>query len=288
MAARDDRFPHPSLLTEPRGLEPLALATAEGLRICHVAEPDLREARPQSLILGFHGGGGGAPRFAMRSGMAEALIELGQGSVYPQARSHWADGRTALEAGWADDLALIETLRERAGPLPMAAVGVSNGGMFALRLACELTPPLKAVVAVTAAMPADYFLEAPWGPPVPVMLVQAPMDPIIPWDGGEMPRAEEDSPGGRLLSADETLGFWLRRNRCEGAPRKRQGFIGSMGVEISVWSGGADVWRVVLLGAGHGWPVREPGAPLHGSLEEMVARFLVWHCDRDRLTAAKG
>jgi len=271
------------------------VTTPQGLRVYRATHPVGTAPQARSLVLGLHGGGGDARRFAQRSGLSEALGALGHGIVFPQARSYWADGRPAIESGWPDDRALVETLVRQAagsglGAVPLALVGASNGGMFAQRLACEMTPPPRAVVAVTAALPAAYAAQAPAGLPVPVMLVQATEDAMMPWQGGAVPQVSGHCIAGRLLSADATVAFWCRRNRCETAPRLRHATISGVPVEISVWSagpGGADVWRVVLRGAGHGWLGRKPGAGLHGSLEELVARFLLWYLDRARLTSTE-
>lgn len=272
-----------------------AVTTPQGLRVYRAADPVATAPRARSLVLGLHGGGGDARHFAHRSGLIEALGVLGHDIVFPQARSYWADGRRAIETGWPDDRALIEALvrqAARSGPeaVPLALVGASNGGMFAQRLACEMTLPPRAVVAVTAALPAAYAAQAPAGLPVPVMLVQATEDAMMPWQGGAVPQVGGHSIAGRLLSADATVAFWCRRNRCETAPRLRHATISGVPVEISVWSagpGGADVWRVVLRGAGHGWLGRKPGTGLHGSLEELVARFLLWYLDRERLASGE-
>lgn len=277
---------HPTSSDEPQGLEPLAVTTSHGLRMAQVCEPPARgpDSPEAALILGFHGGGGAAGRFAIRSGMAEAMLLKGQGTVFPQAEGHWADGRGNLEAGWPKDLEFMQQLIANSGARKLAVVGVSNGGMFALRLGCELEPPPAAVVAVSCAMPADYLTEAPAGAPVPVMLVGSPSDPIIPWGGGWMPRPDEDIPGGKFLSADETIAFWQRRNRVDRTvpPRTKSGFIGTIPVDIRCWSGAADVWQVVLNGAPHGWPARLPGMGLAGSLEDLVARFFAFYLEDER------
>lgn len=240
------------------------------------------------LILGFHGGGGGARRFGERSGLIEAFTALGNDIVFPQAVSHWADGRPVLEPAWESDQALLAALAEMAGPdRPLAAVGLSNGGMFTQRIACEAAPRFSVIAGVAAAVSADYARRAPPGPPVPVMLVQATDDRLVRWGGGEVPHVPGASVAGELLGADDTVGFWLDRNRLRGAPRLREGRIGRYGVEIYAWIAStpesADVWRVVLRGAGHRLLDRDPDAQLAGSLEELIARFVVWHVDRARL-----
>jgi polyhydroxybutyrate depolymerase len=250
-------------------------------------------------ILAFHGGGGGPAGFAFRTGLAEALGALGQRALFPQAQGHWADGRTPNETTWADDRLLVDRLLAQEtrvsdplqdGPGPFALLGSSNGGMFALRLACEMEPKPAAVVAVLAAMALPWAGEASPGAPVPAMIVQATDDRVIPWGGGEVPSLGGLTQGGEVLGAEATIRFWKRRNRVKGEPQRRRGRLrspeGDLKVEISAWTappGGADLWRVVIGGLGHGWPERAEGAGLTGTLEELVARFLVWHLDRDRL-----
>lgn len=286
----------------PPALRPLPVQTAQGLRLAFLAPgtaPNAAHAAP--WVLAFHGGGGDARRFAGRARLHEALQGQAERVVYAQAEGHWADGRKELEAGWSADLALVAAL---AGPgsgpgseagvgAPLCLAGASNGGMFALRLACALASPPAAVVAVSAAMPADLAARAPQGAPVPLMLVQWAEDPLIPWAGG--PVAQRGAAGlglrGRVLGAEETIAFWRARNRCAGAPRHRQARISGQRAEIHAWTGGADgadLWRVVLQGSGHGWPPRAPGAGLAGSLEQMAARFLIWFSQKDRPGSAGG
>ncbi len=269
-----------SVLDLPNSLEPLAILTEAGLRIAH-AQPAPASAQGQGLFVGFHGGSGNAPLFATRSGLAEALYDLGEGSVFPQAKGHWADGRLALEDGWQADLEFVQDIIRNAGPMPLGLVGLSNGAMFAQRLACELLPAPKALAMVMAAMPVEFLHEAPAGAPVPVMLAQSPVDAIIPWAGGSMLRIENETPGGEVLSADDTLAFWLRRNRATGvAPRRKLRYFGMRPVELRIWAGAADVWQVILHETGHGWPERPENLPLSGSLEDLIARFLCHYVGR--------
>lgn len=259
------------------------VTTAAGLRMALVAAPGTGSG---PRLLAFHGGGGDARRFAARTRLHEALQGEGQAGpvIYPQAAGHWADGRAGVEAGWPADLALAKALVQ-GGPVCLA--GASNGGMFALRLACALTPPPAAVVAVSAAMPVDLATHAPEAAPVPLMLVQWQDDPLLPRAGGNV--AQRGGAGraqrGRVLGAEETVAFWRARNRCTGAPRHRLARISGLRAEIHAWTGGeggADLWRVVLQASGHGWPPRAPGAGLPGSLEQMAARFLIWFSQKDR------
>ncbi|MEM9761409.1 MAG: hypothetical protein AAF968_02660 [Pseudomonadota bacterium] len=264
-----------------------------------VCLPDMPEgqapAEPAaSFVLGLHGGNGDAETFARRSGMMSGLHAYGHDIAFPQARRHWADGRPPLERGWAADLDLIETLREQHHKaldreVPLALVGSSNGGMFSLRLACELSPAPAIAVAVVAAMP-EALAERLEGEerPVPVMLVQGTEDVMIPWHGGEVPSMGGFAAGGRLLSADDTAAFWRARNRTQETPRVKQGRIAGLPVRIEYWpagDGGADLWRVVVKGGTHRILDNAPRRLRAGTLEDLISRTVVWYTDPERLSA---
>ncbi|SFQ20584.1 Poly(3-hydroxybutyrate) depolymerase [Roseivivax halotolerans] len=262
-------------------LETLSVATPHGSRKVVLPAHPVRAEPRRALILGFHGGHGSAVSFAGRSGLALAMHSEGHDIAFPQAVPHWADGRQRLEAGWPADRDFVETLiaRQRAalgpGPMPMAMIGVSNGGMFAMRLALELPEPPALSVAVVAALPEALALRAESGPPAAMLLVQATKDPVIPWAGGEVPQMAGFSVGGRLLGAEDTLAFWKRRNRVAGAPREKRVRFGGTRAQLSFWPappGGADLWRIVLDGAGHRQLDANPLKLNRGSLEAFIGR----------------
>ena len=77
--------------------------------------------------------------------------------AYPESfNKSWSDTRGLSPA---DDVgfirALIEELQRthRADPKRTYAAGISNGGFFSNRLACDLTDKLAAIAAVAATMP---------------------------------------------------------------------------------------------------------------------------------------
>lgn len=294
------------------GLPGVTLRTLDlpGGRQAHLAAPAPAPApdphRTATAVLALHGGGGGALRFARGSGLVQAFAAHGLPVTFPEAAGRWADGRPAAEAGWPQDHAFIAALGDlltgRPGA-PLALAGVSNGGMFALRLACALGPRVRAAVAVAAAMPEALAQAAPPGPPVPVLLVQALDDPMIPFAGGAIPELGGLSMGGRVLGAEASAAFWLARNRCAGPVRRQTTTIAGIPAEIAQHAPppgapGASVWRVTLQGGGHGWAGRSgmrggmgggmadsaedsTAATLReDSLEGLVARFIVWHLGR--------
>lgn len=254
----------------------------------------ITHAKPaNSLILACHGGNGSAQTFASRSGLAEAMHDYGHDIAFPQAARHWADGRPPIEASWKSDRMFIETLYERQREalnrrdVPLAMIGISNGGIFCQRLACELLKPPAITVAVVSAMPEAIAGRLAKGTPANMMLVQATADRFIPWDGGEVPDVGGFTIRGKLLSADDTVEFWRNRNQITDPPRRKLVRIGANTVRIDYWSGGetgADLWRVVVQGGGHRQLDDEPHAAKSGSLQDLICRTILWYVDRERLT----
>ncbi|MHA6326665.1 CE1 family esterase [Roseivivax sp. CAU 1753] len=248
-----------------------------------------------SLILGFHGGNGTARAFAERSGLCGAIHSFGHDIAFPQALKHWSDGRPPLEPGWPADRSFVEALhaasREALGldTVPLALIGSSNGAMFAQRYAIEARDKPVITVAVASALPEAVATGATLGAPTPVMLIQGEADPIIPWKGGEVLDIGGMTVKGRLLSVDDTVAFWQRHNRVSGAPRQQRFRIGGKSANVHYWAGGpdgADVWLVIIEGGGHRLLDGDPRPFLPGTLEEFIARTVLWYVDPERLSAA--
>ena len=67
--------------------------------------------------------------------------------------------------------------------------GASNGGMMALRLACERTGRLAAVAVVIANQPWPQVERCRPTVPLPLILINGTDDPLMPWGGGPVGRA---------------------------------------------------------------------------------------------------
>ncbi|WP_152451083.1 MULTISPECIES: PHB depolymerase family esterase [unclassified Roseivivax] len=261
--------------------------------------PQLRAGPPaRSLILALHGGHGTAYAFAERSGLCEAFHAFGHDITFPQALTHWADGRPPLEAGWPADRDFIETLHAKsrdaldADAVPLALIGSSNGGMLTQRYAIEARIKPAISVAVVSALPEALAQAAGGAPdPTPMMLIQGAADPVIPWSGGEVLDIGGKTVKGRLLSIDDTVAFWKTRNRISAPPRDARLRIDGQPAEFRYWPGGedgADLWFVVVEGRGHRLLDGEPRSPRPGSLEDFIARTVMWYVDRETLTPHAG
>src|SRR3990167_1552437 len=104
-------------------------------------------AKKYPLVLGFHGGNGTGEKFARQTGFKEKADAEGFIAVFPDGiENNWNDGRgtTDAEKQGVDDIKFLRSLVGRLQEkLPIDAkriyaTGVSNGGIFSHRLACDM------------------------------------------------------------------------------------------------------------------------------------------------------
>lgn len=86
------------------------------------------------------------------------------------------------------------------------AAGIGNGGMMVYRLAIEIGDVLSAAAVFFANLPADSECTQPLKS-LPIFIMNSTDDPFVPFDGGIITGER-----GRVLSAEETLNFWVNLN----------------------------------------------------------------------------
>jgi polyhydroxybutyrate depolymerase len=251
---------------------------------------------PVPAVLVFHGGGGNARQIARHSDFNRLSEKHGFIVIYPQAIDrHWNDGRSSEkflehDAG-IDDVAWIEALigriREKyaVDGKRVYAVGISNGGMFCQRLAIESGLYFAAIASLAAQIP-ESLAKAKPASPVSILMINGTMDPVVPYAGGDVvlqlfPRLggrKRHHSRGRVISTDDTIGFWLRHNGISGNVESvmladRDQSDGST-VERSEWINretGVSVVLYRVIGGGHTWP---------GSRQHLPVS-IVGHTNRD-------
>jgi polyhydroxybutyrate depolymerase len=235
------------------------------------------------ILLCFHGGLGRGDRLRRESGITEAALARGFTVVFPEAPGGWIDARPE-RGGSGRDLAFVDALLDTlcgAGheERKVFAFGMSNGGMFAFRLAMESPRGLAGgrlagMATLLAAMPVSAVTDGRSGArPVPIVLVAARDDGIVPWDGGQMGMGRRFGVGGTVTSAQATLDYWLRRNRAAGQPALGRLEDDAHRVEIVDFAApadGAPVRFVSTLGWGHRWP---HGGPPEFDICETILDF---------------
>jgi polyhydroxybutyrate depolymerase len=112
-------------------------------------------------------------------------------------------------------------------------------------------------------MPVDVAAACKPGRAVPMLVINATNDPLIPWDGGALgPRGRQ----GAVVSTAETVDFWRRHNGCSETAEKRplpdkDARDGSTvdAEQYSSCRSGAPVVLVTVEGGGHIPPGAEIG-----------------------------
>jgi polyhydroxybutyrate depolymerase len=269
----------PALAGEPRTLQ----AGGVTRRYFLYLPSTWRRGRPAPLVLVFHGGGGRASGIAPHTGFSRLAEREGFVVAYPQGlNGRWNDGRGY--AATHDDVgfvrALLDTL-SRALAIDsrrVYATGISNGAMFAYRLACDLPGTFAAVAPVAGAMPADLAPACAHTQPVSVLAFQGTADPLMPYFGGGVARRR-----GRVLSAERSIAFWATTSGCAAAPvttdepdrvtdgtRVRRTAYGTC-------REGRSVELYTIEGGGHTWP---GGPPVGGAVgrvtREIDATPVIW------------
>lgn len=221
------------------------------------------------LLLCFHGGLGRLQRFVRSSGLAPSGIARGYVVAFPAAPGGWVDGRPE-KGDSTEDLEFVDALVEQlvtqhgVGRAQIFAVGVSNGGMFAQRLATERPHLLAGAASIVASTPAAIARQVGDGPPVPFALLCDTNDQIMPWRGGAILSSRTLGVGGQVISAEQARDLWVHRNFASDNPAKAH-IPGPSGFSADIYDypagvDGAPVRFVAINGNGHGWPRWSGGA----------------------------
>ena len=249
------------------------------------------------LIFVFHGGGGSGDN--MRDKMTLKQFDRiadkeGQIIVYPDGIStkgdvtserHWNDNRwqPGTEFEHMDDVddvgfvkAMIEALDEKLNidKNRVYAAGISNGAMFSMRLACELSDTLAAVACVAGCSVPQRTHSCVPSQPVSVLMIQSIDDQYVPWEGG--PVYSLRGPRGDVVGIEKVTQKWVSYDGCNPEPVHMQDpDIADDGTTVSheVYRGCKDGTEVILYkmkGAGHTWP--DGWEPLLAKMKELFGK----------------
>lgn len=127
----------------------------------------------------------------------------------------------------------------------------------------------------------DYMVnECRSGPPVGLALITGTDDPQMPYNGGTITVLGQKRDV--VLSSEQTMALWQRRNRCGGGVQSRT-IDRARGDQVSVtvrdWPcAGAPLRHYTVQGGGHTWPSGRQFLPVR----------LVGRVSRDIDAAAEG
>ncbi|MEQ9397529.1 MAG: hypothetical protein RJQ04_00020 [Longimicrobiales bacterium] len=231
--------------------------------------PDGVEPAGARVILLFHGADGTAEAMLNGTDALRIAEELDAVLAVPDANHvNWAEDCGCVNAdivhGVADTAfvsAILSDLKASVNADIAApwVVGYSQGGMFAQRLACQMSGRWGGVAVIAATMSVPLAERCAPTRPVNLFMALSTTDPIFPWDG-------RDDGSLSTLGGPATAARWQALNGCD-APEERVDPAGRRYV-YGGCDGGA---RIELLGV-------EPGSHswgLSGAVDTAleVARF---------------
>lgn len=239
---------------------------------------------PLPLVLNFHGLVESPQLQQLLTQMDAEAKQRGLALVYPQGVGlSWNAGTCCGRAldERVDDVRFVRDLVRELGRemcidrSRIFATGMSNGGLFSYRLACEASDLIAAVAPVSAV---DAMPRCEPARPVPVLAFNGTSDPVVHYGGGWW----------SLRSATDSIADWARRDRCSSATRVAY-HRGDARCEAHEGCA-ADVVFCSLSGGGHTWPggTRAPFLGRTSSDIDATATILDFFAAHPRRAAPRG
>tara|TARA_B110001454_G_scaffold219194_1_gene251327 strand:- start:84345 stop:85358 length:1014 start_codon:yes stop_codon:yes gene_type:complete len=246
---------------------------------------------PVPLIISMHGGGGD-----MMIQSSDEYYKLNLKSdasgfvvVYPNGYSKFKSGKLSTwNAGnccaWArdekiDDVGFIkEVLKKVSGQLNIDsarvfAIGMSNGGMMAYRLACEAGSLFKGIAAVAGT---DNTNGCASPTPISVLHIHAKNDDHVLFNGGAGKTFRDESKVTNFTSVPNTIQKWTAIDKCEGAPVR---IVDKKGAYCELYSKCQSTKHVQLCvteDGAHSWPGGKKVRGGEAGSKALYANDVIW------------
>jgi polyhydroxybutyrate depolymerase len=215
---------------------------------------------PTGLVLNLHGAtsnGAQQERLTNFDAVADAdgfVVAYPDGINRVWAAGPGADGHGVDDVGFL--VALADKLRTQYGidPGHVFAMGMSNGGFMANRLACDRAEEFAAIAPVSGTLRSN--VDCTPSRPVAVLEVHGTADPIVPFGGGKMVGRGGPSD---VVAAPAMVQRWRTADGCSGEPVEDtltgagDGTVVHRFTSASCAAGTAVVFYQVD-GGGHTWP----------------------------------
>jgi polyhydroxybutyrate depolymerase len=228
------------------------------------------------LLIALHGRGGNGESMLLvtRKGFNRLADKENFFVAYPDGIGlNWNDGRMDEEANDRahkeniDDVGFISSLIDsmikdyHIDPRRIYVTGISNGAIMAYRLACELSHKIAAIAPVDGNIPNLLIVECKPEMPVSVLAINNKNDPLVPFEGGDIQSGIRRLKLGKVLSVNESIGFWINHNNCSTLPvvtempdADQKDGTKVMRYEYINNTDGTEVILYSIDGGGHTWP----------------------------------
>lgn len=171
---------------------------------------------PVPVVLNFHGYTSNAAEQLLYGDFRSIADTAGFLVVHPQGTDDLI-GNPHWNVGWGtstvDDVGFTRALIDSLSAAytidadRIYSTGMSNGGFFSYRLACDLSDRIAAIASVTGSMNNNQFASCHPVHPMPVMEVHGTADPVVAYDGNIL-----------FASIPTVVSFWTDFNACLPTP----------------------------------------------------------------------
>ena len=152
------------------------------------------------------------------------------------------------------------------------ATGMSNGGMFSYRLACDLSRDINAIASVAGTDNCNSCRPKDEGS---VLHIHALNDNNVLFNGGAGSNALETVD---FTSVPDTIALWVDRNGCDPTPQRVLEVTGAYCDEYTGCDDGTTVKLCVTEEGGHSWPGADaiPSAEGDTPTQAIDATDIIW------------
>lgn len=180
-------------------------------------------AKGTMLVLNFHGFLSAGWQQALLTRMSTESDSRGFIVAYPEGVSASWNAGDCCGTAWSDSVDDVKFVRDLLDRIEadycidtkrIYATGMSNGGFFSHRLACEAADRIAAVAPVAGVLGLEPLQCQP-SRPVPILDFHGTSDPMVPYAGGT-PLISQLGVGLVFRSVAESMDFWRNANACSG------------------------------------------------------------------------
>ena len=217
---------------------------------------DFNPVTKHPLVLNIHGLGANRKQQEKYSRMNKVADKEGFIVIYPYGNRHYWNTGVLKEPyiTGRDDVGFINKILDtviqeyNVATDSIYATGLSLGGYFSHRLACEMGNRIAAIASVGGAMSDSTNNNCSNPRPIPVLQIHGTKDPIVKYNGFR-----------RSMPVEKTVAFWAKRNSCSSSDTVLIPDICSKDQTTASLikfkcDSKAPVWFVKIHNGGHTWP----------------------------------
>ena len=243
-----------------------------------------------ALLFAFHGGGGFMEHMATEKNykLISSSEENGHIVVFPNGYSAlptgkfatWNAGKCCGEARntKSDDIAFVKAMITKIksdyniDENKIFATGMSNGGLFSYRLACEMTDVFKAIAAVAGT---DNTIDCKPSKPISILHIHAQNDDRVLFNGGAGFEKNKDQVT-EFISVNDSVSKWVKFNQCQTTPKRALSVKGAYCDEYVGCKDNVKVKLCVTDSGKHSWPGGEKERGDEPPSQSITANEMMW------------